>query len=87
MKGFDGRLRDVVRRRKVRLTDFEVDDGLPGGFEGLGGGEYLERRLRSETLHARCELHVTTVDRLDSAGLEGFSAAFPAACCIDGVWM
>ena len=54
---FDPGLRDVLKRRHVRLADFEMDDGPPGGFERLGAGEHVIGALGLEMGHAVGEGH------------------------------
>ena len=46
---------NVLRRRKVRLPDFQVDDVTASGLELLGASEDLERVLGAQPGHAGCE--------------------------------
>ncbi len=49
---------DVIRRVEVGLADLEVDDVAALRFQRSGSGEHLEGGFGSQSLHARCEVHV-----------------------------
>ena len=46
------RVLDVLRRRKVGLADFQVDDVLALRFERAGALQHLERGLDPDPRHA-----------------------------------
>ena len=49
---------DHVRGRvEIWFTDLQVDDVASLRFQRAGSDQHLERCLRSEALHSRCELH------------------------------